>query len=555
MFDVLIQGGRVVDGTGAPPYPADVGVRDGRIEAVGDLTSGGARPAAVAVEATGRLVLPGFVDAHVHGDATVLDPGVQLAALRQGVTTFVLGQDGLSFAPSGPETLRFVTRYFAAINGAHPALDGGPVSVADLLATYDRTTALNTAYLVPHGTVRHAASADPAQMLRLVERGLEDGAAGLSSGLEYVPGRYGDAAELAALCAPVARAGLPYVTHMRGYEEAAATGMAEARAIAERAGVALHVSHYHGPGERLAGMVDRALAAGLDVTFDSYPYRSGFSILAMVALPRDLDGPDGPDGLREPGAPGVPAPGTDGGTAGSPGSAAPGGAPGAPGGGTARPDLDRTVALLHDPAVRRRLARETDPALWRRIVLAHVPSPGLAWTEGRTLADAAAEAGRDPAGFCADLLIATGLAASCVFAQPPGNDDASLRLLLRHPAHLGGSDAIHLGGHPHPRAFGAFARFLGRHVRELGDWTWQEAVAHLSSGPARRFRLPDRGQVRPGMAADLVVVDPERVTDTADYLRPRVLAEGIDDVLVGGVPVLAGGALTGARPGRPLRPR
>ncbi|WP_449061278.1 N-acyl-D-amino-acid deacylase family protein [Planomonospora algeriensis] len=522
-----------------PAVPCRRRVRDGRIEAVGDLSSGGARPAAAAIDATGRLVVPGFIDAHVHGDATVLDPGVQLAALRQGVTTFVLGQDGLSFAPSAPETLRFVTRYFAAINGAHPALDGGPVSVADLLASYDRATALNTVYLVPHGTVRHAACGDPAAMLRLVEQGLEDGAAGLSSGLEYVPGRYGDAAELAALCAPVARAGLPYVTHMRGYEEAAATGMAEARSIAERAEVALHVSHYHGPGGRLAGMVDRALDAGLDVTFDSYPYLSGFSILAMVALPRDLDGP------------GVLAPGPDGRTGDGPG----GGTPGGTRDRAARPDLDRTVALLHDPAVRRRLAREADPTLWRRAVLAHVPSAEFAWTEGRTLAEAAAEAGRGPADFCADLLIATGLAASCVFAQPPGNDDTSMRLLLRHPAHMGGSDAIHIGGHPHPRAFGAFARFLGRHVRELGDWTWEEAVAHLSSAPARRFRLPDRGVIRPGLVADLAVVDPGKVTDTADYSRPRVLAEGIDDVLVGGVPVLAGGALTGAHPGRPLRPR
>ncbi|GIH94639.1 amidohydrolase family protein [Planobispora siamensis] len=508
MFDVLIHGGLVVDGTGAPPYPADVGVRDGRIEAVGGPEAGDA-PAAVRIDATGRLVVPGFVDAHVHGDATVLDPGVQLAALRQGVTTFVLGQDGLSFAPSPPATLRFVTRYFAAINGAHPLLGDGPVSVAELLASYDGATALNTVYLVPHGTVRHAAGADPAAMLRMVERGLEEGAAGLSSGLEYIPGRYGDAAELAALCAPVARAGLPYVTHMRGYEQAAAAGMAEARAIAERSGVALHVSHYHGPGPELAGMVDDALATGLDVTFDSYPYLSGFSILAMVALPRDLDDPD----------------------------------------------LDRIVARLHEPEVRRRLARETDPTLWHRAVLAHVPAADLAWAEGRSVAEAAAEAGREPAAFCAELLIATRLAASCVFAQPPGNDDASMRLLLRHPAHLGGSDGIHIGGHPHPRAYGAFARFLGRHVRELGDWSWQEAVAHLAAGPARRFRLHDRGEIRPGLAADLVVIDPERVGDTADYSRPRVLAEGVDDVLVGGVPVLAGGALTGARPGRPLRPR
>ncbi|MFC4061967.1 amidohydrolase family protein [Planomonospora corallina] len=545
MFDVLITGGLVVDGTGAPPYPADVGVRGGLIEAVGALSAAGAA-AASRIDATGRLVTPGFIDAHVHGDATVLDPEVQLAALRQGVTTFVLGQDGLSFAPSGPETLRFVTRYFAAINGAHPALDGAGVSVAGLLATYDRATALNTVYLVPHGTVRHTAGGDPQAMLRLVERGLEEGAAGLSSGLEYVPGRYGDAAELAALCAPVARAGLPYVTHMRGYEQAAAAGMAEATEIAERAGTALHVSHYHGPGEPLAGMVDRALAAGLDVTFDSYPYLSGFSILAMVALPRDLDTSDDPRDLGSTGA---------GRAAGRPGAPGTSGAPGRPVSAAARPDLDRTVELLHDPAVRRRLALETDPALWHRIVLAHVPAAGFSWAEGRRLDEAAAQAGREPAEFCADLLVATGLTASCVFAQPPGNDDASMRLLLRHPAHMGGSDGIHLGGHPHPRAFGAFARFLGRHVRELGDWSWQEAVAHLSSRPARRFRLTDRGGIRPGMAADLVLVDPERVADAAGYARPRLLAEGIDDVLVGGVPVLAGSALTGARPGRPLRPR
>lgn len=515
MYDVLLRGGWVLDGTGAPPFRADVAVEDGRIAAVGALPGAAA---ATVVDATGRYVAPGFVDAHVHGDAAVLDPAVQLAALRQGVTTFVLGQDGLSYAPATPAALAFATRYFAAVNGTHPGLGPGPVSVADLLATYTGTTALNTAYLVPHGTVRHsvlgatARAADPADlaaMARLVEKSLDEGACGISTGLEYVPGRYADTAELAALTAVAARRGLPHVSHMRGYESAASGAMTELLAVARASGVATHVSHYHGPAEELVALVDGARASGIDLTFDAYPYLRGCSILAMVALPRDLDDPD----------------------------------------------PDRTLDALADPAVRARLATETDPDLWPRIVLAHVPADDFAWAEGLRLTDAARQAGSSPAAFCAELLLATRLQAGAVFDQPPTNSDASVRALLRHPAHIGGSDGIYIGGSPHPRGWGAFARMLARHVVELGDWTWEQAAVHLAAHPARRFGLADRGIVRAGMAADLAVIDPHAVADRADYGDARQVADGIADVLVAGVPVLAGGALTGRTPGRPLSPR
>jgi N-acyl-D-amino-acid deacylase len=516
VFDLLVRGGRVVDGTGGPPRRADVGVRGDRIAAVGRL---GPAYAAVVVDADGMLVLPGFVDAHVHGDAAVLDPAMQLAALRQGVTTLVLGQDGLSYAPAAPPTLAHVTGYFAAVNGTHPALGTAALGVADLLSTYDRRTALNTAYLVPHGTVRHGvlggaprppAAAELASMVDAVERALDEGAVGLSSGLEYAPGRFADAAELAALCRPVAARGLPYVTHMRGYEAAAPAALAEACAVARDSGVALHVSHYHGPGDRLAAMVDDARAAGLDVTFDSYPYLRGCTILAM-ALPRDDPALDGAD-------------------------------------------MARTLDALSDPAVRRRLAQRADPALWPRITLSHVPAPDLAWAEGRRLVEAAALAGQPPAEFCATVLVGTGLAAGAVFDQPATNSEESVRTLLRHPAHMGGSDGIYVGGHPHPRGWGAFARFLGRHVRALEDWTWQEAAVHLAARAADRFGLRDRGLLRRGMAADLVVLDPDRVADRATYAHPRRLAVGVRHVVVNGVPVLAGGRLTGATPGHPLTP-
>jgi N-acyl-D-amino-acid deacylase len=161
---------------------------------------------------------------------------------------------------------------------------------------------------------------------------------------------------------------------------------------------------------------------------------------------------------------------------------------------------------------------------------------------------------RDPGEVLLDLLVATRLAASAVIEQPPTTDDASVRALLRHPAHLGGSDAIYVGGHPHPRGWGAFARFLGRHVRELGDWTWPQAAVHLAGHPARRFGFTDRGLIRPGLAADLVVIDAATVVDRADYADPRRPASGVDDVFVNGVPVLRAGQLTGNLAGLPLTP-
>jgi N-acyl-D-amino-acid deacylase len=198
--------------------------------------------------------------------------------------------------------------------------------------------------------------------------------------------------------------------------------------------------------------------------------------------------------------------------------------------------------------------RELKPDLWPRLTLAHVPHPDWAWTEGRRLPDAAAEAGLEPGGLLLDLLVATRMEAAVVIDSPATTTDEGLRTLLRHPAHMGGSDGIFIGGHPHPRGWGAFARYLAVQVRTNGDWTWSEAVAHLSTAAANRFGLTDRGVIRPGAAADVVVLDPATVGDRADYDHPRELAVGIDDVLVAGVPVLREGRLTGNLPGRPLTP-
>ncbi|MEV4011489.1 D-aminoacylase [Nonomuraea angiospora] len=519
-FDVVINGGRVLDGTGAPPYRADVAVAGGRIAAIGRL--GGAE-AEIVIDATGRFVAPGFVDCHAHGDAAVFDPAVQRAALRQGVTTFVLGQDGLSFAPGSAATVAYASRYFAAVNGPlaaggrltanGPLAADGPLTVGELLGGYDRAVALNTAYLLPHGTIRYdvmGPSPEPpsrdhlAAMLRHVERGLSEGAVGLSTGLEYLPGRYATAEELAALCAPLG--GLPYVTHMRAYGPQAGVGMTEVMDIAERSGAAVHVSHLHGPADVLLPLVEEALGKGVDLTFDTYPYLRGNTILAMVVLPGSVPGAETDRALEM----------------------------------IASDELDGWWPTLD--------------AVWPRLTVSH--APGMEWAEGLTIVAAAERDGSAPAEFCRRLLTETRLEAGVVSARPDEGPEGeeSVRRMLRHPAHTGGSDGIYVGGHPHPRGFGAFARFLGRHVRELGDWTWEQAVVHLASHPARRFGLADRGLVRSGFAADVVVFDPAAVGDRATYEDPRTLAAGVDDVLVSGVRVLAGGELTGATPGRALRP-
>ncbi|MFC4011401.1 amidohydrolase family protein [Nonomuraea purpurea] len=506
-FDVLISGGRVLDGTGAPPYRADVGIDGDRVTAVGRLDGA---PARTVIEAAGRFVAPGFVDCHAHGDAVVFEPGVQLAALRQGVTTFVLGQDGLSFAPGSAETVAYASRYFAAVNGA---LTEGPLTVAELLGGYDRAVPLNTVYLLPHGTIRYdvmgpspdaASPGDLAKMRRHVERGLSEGAAGLSSGLEYLPGRYADAQELAALCEPLGA--LPYVTHMRAYGVRAEVGMAEVVDIATRSGAAVHVSHLHGPAPVLLPLVEEALGKGVDLTFDTYPYLRSNTILAMVVLPPSVPGAETERALAM----------------------------------IASGELDDWWQGLAD--------------LWPRLTVSH--APGMEWVEGLTMVAAADRAGVEPAELCRRLLTETRLQAGVVSARPDEGPEGeqSVRRMLRHPSQTGGSDGIYVGGHPHPRGFGAFARFLGQHVRELRDWTWEQAVVHLASHPARRFGLADRGLVRRGFAADLVVFDPAVVGDRATYASPRTLAEGVDDVIVSGVRVLAGGELTGATPGRALRP-
>jgi N-acyl-D-amino-acid deacylase len=516
-FDLILKNGWVIDGSGGPPYRADVGVID---TLVGEVARLDGALASRTIDVSGRFVLPGFIDAHVHGDLMLLADPIHLPALRQGVTTYLIGQDGSSFAPASPATLDYMRRYTAGFNGNPPDLDYDWRTVDDYLGRFDRRVAINVAYLIPNGNIRmevmgldpRPASADEiAAMQKLVREGMDAGAIGLSTGLDYIPSRYADAREIGALCQPIVSENGVYVTHMRGYAQKAAVGMSEVCEIAQLSGVAAHVSHYNGKADLLLPLIDEGRALGLDLTYDSYPYLAGSTILGMTALP---------PWVQEGG-------------------------------------VEATLKRLRDPAVRGRLKSE-----WFVSPLSHplemttiamVAHPDWRWAEGQRVLAAAETARLDPGDFVCEILLASEMAVGIVAFRPDDRTEADVRAILRHPAHMAGSDGIFCGGFPHPRGWGAFARYLGYYTRQLGDYTWSEAVAHLSSHAARRFRLTDRGLLRPGFAADIVVLDPATVVDRSTYAAGRTLAEGVDHVVVNGTLVLENNEPTGATPGRALR--
>jgi N-acyl-D-amino-acid deacylase len=524
--DVLITDAYVVDGTGAPGRPADVMITDDRIVEITPPGSGGA--ARRVIDAAGRVLAPGFVDLHAHSDLQLLADHDHLAKVSQGVTCEVLGQDGLSYAPVDESTLGVLRQQLAGWNG-EPDLDLGWSSVAGYLDALDRGIACHAAYLVPHGTVRmlvlgnrdRVATPDQVRELAaIVRRGLVDGAVGMSSGLTYPPGMYADTEELIALCRVLADAGGFFAPHHRSYGRGALAAYAEMIMVARESGCSLHLTHATlnfgvnaGRAGELLTMIDNALAEGLDVTLDSYPYLAGSTSLVAL-LPRWA-------------------------TVGGPAA---------------------ITARLADPAARAEIAYSLEvvgsegchgcTVDWATIEISGVANPALSPVVGRTVASLAHERGRAATDVYADLLLEDRLATTIL--QHVGNED-NVRAIMQHRVHCGGSDAILVGDKPHPRAWGTFPRYLGHYVRELGLLGLEDGVHHLTGRPAARLRLVDRGLVRVGQHADLVIFDADRVRDTATFDAPRQQAEGIDWVLVNGSPVIEDGVRTEALPGRALR--
>jgi N-acyl-D-amino-acid deacylase len=508
-FELLLRGGDVADGTGAPLRRADVGIAGGRVTVLesGGASDAGASRARQTLDVAGLVVAPGFIDAHTHSDQTSLDgsgDALAHAALLQGVTLEICGNCGHSAFPSPYAS-------FADFARAH--------------ATAGRAN--HIASLVGHGTLRAAVvghderaaiSAELAEMCRALSEALAAGALGFSTGLIYTPGTYADSTEVTALARVAAQYGKPYVTHLRNEMARVDVALAEAVQIALGSGAALHVSHRktagkHGWGgtERTLPWLERLRAEGMDVTCDVYPYTAGSTSLSAMLPPWANEG--------------------------------------------GRP---RLLERLRDPAERARMQAAIVDGVpgwentvgnggWDRISVASTPRrPEL---QGRTIADLAAEAGVEPIDLVAELLLAEDGDVT-IISHSMREDD--VRRVLTSPFAMIGSDGVPKPGLPHPRWAGSFARVLGHYARDLGLLSTAEAVHKMTGMTAARFGFAGRGVLRDGAHADVVVFDPRAVADQATYSDPLVGPLGIRWVIVAGAVVVRNGEVTGSKPGRVL---
>ncbi|HEU5189351.1 MAG TPA: D-aminoacylase [Methylomirabilota bacterium] len=525
MHDLIVRGGSVVDGTGAPARLLDVAVAKGRIVAVGRELGEAAR----VIDATGHVVAPGFIDIHTHSDyALPTNPRAE-SKIRQGVTTEVVGNCGYSVAPVPADRVAALRDYLAA---SGPWYDFRETSFARYVEEFPPTS-VNVAFQVGHNTLRLiVAGMEPrplrpdelTRMTRYLEEGLDAGAIGLSSGLFTPPGSFASAEEMRALGDVLRRHDAAYASHIRNEAGSVFDAVDEAIAVGERSGVHVQIGHLKvsgtenwGAAARLVERIEAARARGVRVDCDQYPYTTATNPLRNLLPPWIQEG-----------------------------------------------GMEAMVARLGDKAVRTRVADEIAARgcgafgrlpSWDAVRIAlTVAHPEHA---GRTIGEIATERGRDGLETLCDVLLADRGATRVVFESMAEDD---VQTILGTPWVVIGSDGVAMapygptaGGKPHPRYYGTFARVLGRYVRELKTLSLEAAVWKMTGGSAAALGLVDRGLVREGLAADLTVFDPATVGERGTYTDPHRYAAGIRTVVVNGAVVVDGAEHTGALPGRVLR--
>lgn len=529
MFDLIIRNGRVIDGTGSPWYQADIGIVGSIIASIGNLTG---QEAAEEIDAGGQIVCPGFIDMHTHSDLFILAQPYLSAKIRQGITTDLLGQDGISAAPLAPQFIDAWQKNLAGLDGT-PEIEWDWTDVDSYLEKIEKAKpCYNLSYLVPHGNLRMqvmglegrtATAEEIAEMQRLLRIALEQGASGLSSGLIYPPCCYAELTEIEALCQVAAEYGAPFVVHQRSEGDDIISSMQELIDIAQRTGLHLHFSHFKICGKKnwhkaddVLQLLDDSRAAGVEITFDQYPYTAGSTMLSAI-LP-----------------------------------------PWAHAGGT-----NEMLTRLADPLKQSEMKKDMKEGIhgwdsmydWagpEGIFITSVASEKNQDVVGKHLGEIAHMRGdADPADTALRLILEEKNAVGMIdFVM----DDAVVSRIMAHPVGSFGSDGL-LGGEPHPRAYGSFPRILGKYARDEQALTVVEAIRKATSHPARILGLSDRGIVREGLKADLVIFNEQSVIDKATYDQPRQFPEGILYVVVNGQIVLANGEERHVPAGQVLRRR
>ena len=528
-LDLVVRGGTVFDGTGAPGRAADVGICGDRVSVVGDLS---AATAAREVDARGLAVAPGFVNMLSWATESLLADGRALSDVRQGVTLEVFGE-GWSMGPLDGAMKKLMVEEQGDIR-----FDVAWTTLGEYLEHLERRgVAVNVASFVGATTVRiHELGyedRDPTpreleRMKALVRRAMDEGALGVGSSLIYAPAFYAETPELVALARAAGESGGMYITHMRSEGARLLEAIDEVVAIAREASVRAEIYHLKAAGrgnwdklEPAIARIEAARAAGVGLTADMYTYTAGATGLDASMPPWVQEG-----------------------------------------------GLQAWIGRLRDPATRERVAREmtTPTDRWEnlylgagadRMLLVAFKNDALKPLTGKTLAEVAAARGKSPEETAMDLVVEDGSRVGTIYFLM---SEENVRRQVALPWVGFGSDAeapapegVFLESNPHPRAYGTFARLLGHYVREEGVVPLAEAIRRLTSQPADTLRLRDRGRLAPGYHADVVVFDPATVADRATYEQPHQLAVGVRHVLVNGVPVLRDGEPTGATPGRVVR--
>ena len=521
MTDLLLTGGTLYDGTGAPPISADVAVTGDTLTALGDLRG---RPAGRTLDITGLAVAPGFIDIHTHSDFSLLLNRPMRSAIAQGVTTEVVGNCGVSLGLLRDDPV-------FAMEKRRTEEAGGRIDwtrLREYLARVeDGGLACNVATLAGHGTIRklvmgfeHRAPTDTelGRMQAILAEALEDGAVGFSTGLEYLPGGYAQVDEQAALARLAAEAGGFYATHMRNEGDTLIESVTEALTVAERAGIPLQISHHKSEKKKNWGkvrvtlrMMADARAQGLDVLTDQYPYTAFMTGLGVILLPGWAN-----DGSQA-----------------------------------------ETTARLRDAETRARILAEIEAEHWDWDTLQIGIASNRRDTQGLTLAELGRREGKSPAESALDLMIdEDGWVAAVHFAM----SEEDVETVLHDPHTMIGSDGVAndpqsalAEGKIHPRAYGTFPRVLARYVRGREILSLAEAIRRMTTLPAQRLKLADRGRLAAGLKADLTIFDPSEVRDRATFDDPHQYPTGIRHVIVNGRLAIENGVQTDVLSGKVLR--
>ena len=525
MADVIIRNGKIIDGAGNPWYHGDVAVTGGAISAVGEVRES----APTVIDAQGLCVCPGFIDMHSHPDLTLFYKDVEDYKLRQGVTTEVGGNCGFTAAPLSDATADDLQSYTAFITPPTGVTWDWRTFNEYLNAVEESRPATNLAPLVGQGTVRIAVmgfderaptSDELRQMQALVQEAMEAGAFGISTGLIYVPGAYAATEEITAMAQVASQFGGFYATHMRNEGDNLMKSIEETLTIGREANLPVQISHHKATGSANHGKVAQSLELigearrqGMDVTVDQYPYAAGSTTLQAVLPPWAQEG-----------------------------------------------GVDRVVARLQDPETRAVIEEELlnekgetriGGAL-ENILITTVKSDANRRFAGLTIGEISDLRNSSPVDAVLDLLVEERCAAGMVVFSM---DEADVRTVMASPYTMIGSDGLFQLGNPHPRIYGTYPRILGRYVREDGLLTLEEAVRKMTSFPAQRLGLHNKGVLRPGADADIVVFDPDTVIDRGTFRDPNQYPVGIEYVLVNGCVSVSEGQFTGETAGQVLRKR